>query len=100
MENLEENGMTPWRVKVYQLEPEGAWTDKGTGFVSCRRATETEGPKLIVMDEFKEGEIMLQSKIQPDDSYEQQGGTSGVFIRMLSCCISWFATVCSLTNIV
>ena len=59
-----------WRVKLYQLEPEGAWLDKGTGCASCR--VMEGGPKIFVTTEDGTG-VVLDSKIRSDDIYERQG---------------------------
>jgi hypothetical protein len=59
-----------WRVKLYQLETDGQWTDQGTGSVSCRN---TEGgPKIVVSIE-DNSQLLLESKIRSDDIYERQG---------------------------
>jgi hypothetical protein len=65
-----------WRVKLYQLESEGAgaWQDQGTGNVICK--TISTGPAIVVMNELEDESIapLLQSKIQIDsDVYERQG---------------------------
>ena len=59
-----------WRVKLYQLEAEGAWLDKGTGCVHCRSVEGT--PSIVVQTEDGTGTI-LDSKIRSDDVYERQG---------------------------
>ncbi len=63
-----------WRVKLYELEPEGAWVDKGTGFVICCILPSLGCPALVVTSEESDDKILLQSKIQSEDNYEQQGG--------------------------
>ena len=64
-----------WRVKLYQLESEGAgaWQDQGTGNVICK--TLLSGPAIVVMNESEDEEYtpLLQSKIQLEDVYERQG---------------------------
>jgi protein phosphatase 4 regulatory subunit 3 len=64
-----------WRVKLYQLESEGAgaWQDQGTGNVICKSVL--SGPAIVVMNESEDEEFapLLQSKIQIEDVYERQG---------------------------
>lgn len=64
-----------WRVKLYQLESEGAgaWQDQGTGNVICKSVL--SGPAIVVMNESEDEEFppLLQSKIQLEDVYERQG---------------------------
>ncbi len=62
--------MHGWKVKLYLLEPEGAWGDLGTGIVVCKYTT--DGPCLVVLDE-DQSKVMLQSKIRTQDVYERQG---------------------------
>lgn len=38
-EGIDENGVDHWRVKVYYLDGDGAWTDRGTGFATCRQVS-------------------------------------------------------------
>lgn len=68
-------GCYGWRVKLYQLESEGAgaWQDQGTGNVSCKSVL--SGPAIVVMNESEDEEFapLLQSKIQIEDVYERQG---------------------------
>ena len=64
-----EQRITGWRVKLYQLETEGAWLDTGTGSVSCRNVE--GGPKIVVGSE--DGiTVILESKIRSDDIYVGQ----------------------------
>lgn len=63
-----------WRIKLYELEDQGAWIDKGTGFVHCKVVNELGGPALVIRSEENDGVIFFQSKIQTDDVYEIQGG--------------------------
>jgi hypothetical protein len=63
-----------WRIKLYELEEQGAWIDKGTGFVNSKVVAELGGPALVIRSEENDGVIFFQSKIQVDDVYEVQGG--------------------------
>jgi len=62
-----------WRIKLYELEDEGSWIDKGTGFVHCKVVGELGGPALVIRSEENDGVIFFQSKVQEDDVYEIQG---------------------------
>lgn len=62
------------RVKLYGLEEEGAWTDRGTGFVSCCSTKDGSGTALVVVNEFEPCETLLESKIQLHSTFELQGG--------------------------
>lgn len=63
-----------WRIKLYELEEQGAWIDKGTGFVHVKVVSELGGPALVIRSEENDGVIFFQSKVQTDDVYEIQGG--------------------------
>jgi len=77
-----------WRVKLYELDRDGAWADQGTGFAECTMVVTAEmrAPMLIVRSEVvanasdvdiackNESVVLIQSKIQCDDVYERQGG--------------------------
>lgn len=63
-----------WRIKLYELEEQGAWIDKGTGFVHCKVVSELGGPALVIRSEENDGVIFFKSKIYTDDVYEVQGG--------------------------
>lgn len=63
-----------WRIKLYELEEQGAWIDKGTGFVHVKVVNELGGPALVIRSEENDGVIFFQSKVITDDVYEIQGG--------------------------
>lgn len=63
-----------WRIKLYELEDEGSWIDKGTGFVHCKVISGMGGPVIVIRSEENDGVIFFQSKVQYDDVYEIQGG--------------------------
>ena len=62
-----------WRVKLYELEAQGAWLDKGTGHVKVHLTDGSSEPALLMIDEDTK-ETVLHSKIPTDDIYERQGG--------------------------
>ncbi|CAN0052713.1 unnamed protein product, partial [Choristocarpus tenellus] len=51
-----------WRVKLYQLNEEGQWDDRGTGHISCRFVESLGGTALVVLSE-ENGKELLQSKV-------------------------------------
>ncbi|CAH8482540.1 unnamed protein product [Schistosoma margrebowiei] len=61
------------RVKLYMLNDERQWDDKGTGHVSALY-TEQENMALVVISE-TDGSYLLESKIQPDTAYQKQQET-------------------------
>jgi hypothetical protein len=63
-----------YRVKLYQLEADGAWVDIGTGNLICSYVEELKAPALILTSEDDPQHVLLMSKIQLDDIYERQGG--------------------------
>ncbi|TPP64214.1 Serine/threonine-protein phosphatase 4 regulatory subunit 3 [Fasciola gigantica] len=61
------------RVKLYMLNDERQWDDKGTGHVSAIY-TEQDNMALVVISE-TDGSYLLESKIQPDTAYQKQQET-------------------------
>jgi hypothetical protein len=103
MEFGDENEPPPnsYRVKLYQLESQGIWLDRGTGFVTCSSLAvcldcislrlyftanivqlQADPSIFILRDEDRA--LMLQSRIVLDDVYERQGGKSGDISRLTS----------------
>lgn len=70
---------------MYELEPEGAWVDKGTGYVACRILAGLGCPGLIVTNEDNPNDVLLRSRIRFDENYELQGGD--FFAQTSSICI-------------
>jgi protein phosphatase-4 regulatory subunit 3 len=62
------------RVKVYQLDEEGKWQDKGTGHVTCTYV-EQKGTLCLVVKSEEDSSILLESKIYNDDIYQRQQDT-------------------------
>jgi hypothetical protein len=72
-----------WRVKLYVLNDEGEWVDKGTGSVSLKmknRPPNTDGWKeagtrvmLQVVTESQNQETILYTAVSPHFNYERQG---------------------------
>ncbi len=65
---------TGWRVKLYELESSGTWTDLGVGYVLVQLVTELDGPALCVISEQERDKYLMVSKISYEDLYEKQGG--------------------------
>lgn len=49
-------------MKLYQLNDEGQWDDRGTGHISCRTVESLGGTALVVLAE-DEGRELMQSKV-------------------------------------
>lgn len=64
------------RVKLYALNAERQWDDKGTGHVSSSYVDRLKGVSLLVRAESDgNGSLLLESKIQPDTAYQKQQDT-------------------------
>lgn len=62
------------RVKLYALNADRQWDDKGTGHVSSQYVERLKGISLLVRAE-ADGSLLLESKIQPDTAYQKQQET-------------------------
>ncbi|KAK3093571.1 hypothetical protein FSP39_017545 [Pinctada imbricata] len=62
------------RVKLYLLNADRQWVDRGTGHVTSSYVERLKGVSLIVRSE-TDGTILLESKIQPDTAYTKQQET-------------------------
>ncbi|XP_023320943.1 serine/threonine-protein phosphatase 4 regulatory subunit 3A [Eurytemora carolleeae] len=62
------------RVKLYELNQERQWDDKGTGHVSSTYVERLKGVSLVVRSE-ADGSVLLESKIQPETAYQKQQET-------------------------
>lgn len=59
------------RVKLYALNADRQWDDRGTGHVSSSYVDRLKGISLLVRAE-SDGSLLLESKIQPDTAYQKQ----------------------------
>lgn len=59
------------RVKLYALNADRQWDDRGTGHVSSTYVDRLKGTSLLVRAE-SDGTVLLESKIQPDTAYQKQ----------------------------
>jgi len=62
------------RVKLYALNADRQWDDRGTGHVSSNYVDRLKGISLLVRAE-SDGSLLLESKIQPDTAYQKQQDT-------------------------
>uniref|UniRef100_A0A4W4FL37 Serine/threonine-protein phosphatase 4 regulatory subunit 3 n=1 Tax=Electrophorus electricus TaxID=8005 RepID=A0A4W4FL37_ELEEL len=62
------------RVKVYTLNEDRQWDDRGTGHVSSTYVERLKGISLLVRAE-SDGSLLLESKINPNTAYQKQQDT-------------------------
>lgn len=62
------------RVKVYTLNEDRQWEDRGTGHVSCSYEETLKDTSLTVTAE-TDGSLLLESKINPTTAYQKQQDT-------------------------
>ncbi|XP_061084061.1 serine/threonine-protein phosphatase 4 regulatory subunit 3-like isoform X1 [Conger conger] len=62
------------RVKVYTLNEDRQWDDRGTGHVSSTFVERQKGISLLVRAE-SDGSILLESRISPNTAYQKQQDT-------------------------
>ncbi|CAI5527351.1 unnamed protein product [Closterium sp. Naga37s-1] len=62
------------RVKVYRLNDDGKWDDKGTGHVSVEYLERSDAIGLVVIDE-EDNATLLVHRISADDIYQRQEDT-------------------------
>ena len=68
-----EGGTSGWRVKLYQLNDDGQWDDRGTGSIRVKHVEAAGGISIHVTQE-DNGRDLLQSRISDDrDAYSLQG---------------------------
>uniref|UniRef100_A0A8C4PZ31 SMEK homolog 1, suppressor of mek1 (Dictyostelium) n=1 Tax=Eptatretus burgeri TaxID=7764 RepID=A0A8C4PZ31_EPTBU len=72
------------RVKLYTLNEERQWDDRGTGHVSSTYVERFKGVSLLVCAE-SDGSLLLESKIQPDTAYQKQQDTLIVWSEVDNC---------------
>ncbi|CAF1242003.1 unnamed protein product [Rotaria sp. Silwood1] len=63
------------RVKLYTLNEERQWDDRGTGFVTCLSPTSSNTSYSIIVKSEIDGSILLESKIQLHTNYQKQQET-------------------------
>jgi hypothetical protein len=65
---------TKRRVKLYALNADRQWDDRGTGHVSSSYVDRLKGMSLLVKAE-SDGSLLLESKILADTAYQKQQET-------------------------
>jgi len=60
------------RVKLYTLNEERQWDDRGTGFVTCIPPTTLNPSYSIIVKSEVDGSTLLESKIQLHTKYQKQ----------------------------
>ncbi|CAF1639016.1 unnamed protein product, partial [Adineta ricciae] len=63
------------RVKLYTLNEERQWDDRGTGFVTCISPTSSNTNHSIIVKSEVDGSTLLESKIQLHTKYQKQQET-------------------------
>ncbi|CAD7701559.1 unnamed protein product [Ostreobium quekettii] len=61
------------RVKVYKLDREGSWSEKGTGYASVEFLSQCEAPGLVVVSEEGDGKPLMVHRIRRDLPYHRAG---------------------------
>ena len=67
------------RVKLYTLNEERQWDDRGTGFVTCSSPTSTNSHQSLMVKSEIDGSVLLDSKILPTTKYQKQQVDFGMF---------------------
>ncbi|CAO3651053.1 unnamed protein product [Mucor fragilis] len=73
--NEQEGSPPAYRVKLYQLNQDTNWEDKGTGFCVYQVGKDGEPDQLIVHAEEKENSILLSSIVEKRRLYQRQQDT-------------------------
>jgi hypothetical protein len=60
------------RVKLYTLNEERQWDDRGTGFVTCTSPTTSNSSYSIIVKSEVDNSTLLESKIQLHTKYQKQ----------------------------
>ncbi|CAG8455223.1 16622_t:CDS:10 [Funneliformis mosseae] len=63
------------RVKVYQLNKDSEWIDKGTGICSCLRNGTMDDALIVVQSEEDSSSVLLESHVLRDTDYQKQQDT-------------------------
>ncbi|NXK41898.1 P4R3B phosphatase, partial [Piprites chloris] len=71
------------RVKVYTLNEDRQWDDRGTGHVSSSYVERLKGMSLLVRAE-SDGSLLLESKINPNTAYQKQQAKVIIFLFYLT----------------
>ncbi|KAI1698467.1 serine/threonine-protein phosphatase 4 regulatory subunit 3 [Ditylenchus destructor] len=63
------------RAKLYELNDQNVWDDKGTGHVACVQSRDQPDAGWIVVRHESNEKNVLESRILPDTIYQKQQGT-------------------------
>ncbi|KAJ1562283.1 Platinum sensitivity protein [Nowakowskiella sp. JEL0078] len=63
------------RVKVYELDDDGRWFERGDGCVSCENAEVNESMSLVVRSQSDDSTVILNSKVRKEEVYHRQQDT-------------------------
>ena len=63
-----------WRVKMYHLNEDGQWSDKGTGFCSCSYV-DSLGHFALCIESEDPDQYNTQYRLSDEDIYQRQGST-------------------------
>lgn len=65
---------TKHRAKVYQLNDDGQWDDRGTGYAAVQYIPAQSTAFVVVVSEHDQ-QLLLESRVYQDDIYQRQGDT-------------------------
>lgn len=70
------------RVKLYTLNEERQWDDRGTGFVTCLPPPTLNSSYSIIVKSEVDGSTLLESKIQLHTKYQKQQVSQSFLISL------------------
>lgn len=82
------------RVKLYALNADRQWDDRGTGHVSSSYVDRLKGISLLVRAE-SDGSVLLESRIQPDTAYQKQQVISSWRSLLIYFCYNYYKDLCN-----
>lgn len=82
-ETQKKQGGSPWRVKLYRLNTDGSWDDRGTGRIVCSYSNNNSkepkslqqqlGDPTLVLKSEQDENILLRSRVLLREAYQRQG---------------------------
>lgn len=63
------------RVKLYTLNEERQWDDRGTGHVTAALSQHCDGDATLIVRAESDGNLLLESRILSDTAYQKQQET-------------------------
>jgi protein phosphatase 4 regulatory subunit 3 len=72
------------RVKLYTLNDERQWDDRGTGFVTCLSPSSSVNHHSIIVKSEIDDTTLLESQIQLHTKYQKQQVSQSLFMSMSS----------------